>query len=210
MCTSSKLTKGSKRQKVAEVSYSIDSVSPLQPLLQCLESTLKADAHAGGNWVRSNDGQIYNMILEPLGKLFLASVPSDYPLLEEDTLSSESSTQYEKLVQGVRTEDYGNVIGCITALAASAGNEQMWKPLNHLIVEACGNDDRSEVRKAGVKCLLSVIKTLGEEYMVLLPECLPVLSELLEDQDDEIVALAKECVQQGEDLLGESLEESLR
>jgi len=210
MCTSSKLSKGSKRQKVAEVSYSIDSVSPLQPLLQCLESTLKADAHAGGNWVRSNDGQIYNMILEPLGKLFLATVPSDYPLLEEDTPSSESSTQYEKLIQGVGTEDYGNVIGCITALAASAGNEQMWKPLNHLIVEACGNDDRSEVRKAGVKCLLSVIKTLGEEYMVLLPECLPVLSELLEDQDDEIVALAKECVQQGENLLGESLEDSLR
>ena len=46
--------------------------------------------------------------------------------------------------------------------------------------------------------------------MVLLPECLPVLSELLEDDDETIVVLAKECVHQGEELLGESLEDSLR
>ena len=46
--------------------------------------------------------------------------------------------------------------------------------------------------------------------MVLLPECLPVLSELLEDSDEEIAGMAKECVRQGEELLGESLEDSLR
>ena len=45
--------------------------------------------------------------------------------------------------------------------------------------------------------------------MVLLPECLPVLSEMLEDED-EIAGMAKECVRQGEELLGESLEDSLR
>jgi len=44
----------------------------------------------------------------------------------------------------------------------------------------------------------------------LLPECLPTLSELLEDVDEEIAGLAKECVSLGEDLIGESLEESLR
>lgn len=45
---------------------------------------------------------------------------------------------------------------------------------------------------------------------VLLPECLPVLSELLEDSDEEIAGLAQDCVTLGEELLGESLEESLR
>merc|ERR1712238_118137 len=95
----------------------------------------------------------------------------------------DSVSAYERLVQGVGTEDYGSVVSCLTSLAAAAGNEQLWKPLNHMLLEACGNDRRSDVRKSGVKCLLSIIHTLGEEYMVLLPECLPVLSELLEDDD---------------------------
>ena len=102
----------------------------------------------------------------------------------------------------------GNVRGCVTSLAHAAGNEQLWKPLNFAVLEACGHK-RSEVRKAGISCLLSIIETIGEEYMVLLPECLPVLSELHEDADDEIVGMAKECVRQGEEMLGESLEDQL-
>jgi len=183
---------------------------PLQSLLHCLESALKADAHDGGNWIRGDGGQRYGTILQPLAKLLSASVPQDciiLPILEDD---SKPVTAYDRLIQGVGTEDHGSVVSCLTALAAAAGNEQLWKPLNHALLEACGNEKRSEVRKSGVKALLSIIHTLGEEYMVLLPECLPVLSELLEDEDEDIVALAKECVQQGEELLGESLEDSLR
>jgi U3 small nucleolar RNA-associated protein 10 len=118
-------------------------------------------------------------------------------------------TAFQRLVQGSDSES-GNVVGCIIALAAAAGNEQLWKPLNHEVLQACGNDHRSEVRKAGVTCLLSLIKTLGEEYMVLLPECLPVISELLEDNDEETAGLAQMCVSISEDLLGESLADSLR
>jgi len=38
---------------------------------------------------------------------------------------------------------------------------------------------------------------------VLLPECLPVLSELREDDDEDVASLASECVQMGENLLGD-------
>jgi U3 small nucleolar RNA-associated protein 10 len=122
-------------------------------------------------------------------------------------ITSESA--FQQLVHGTEGEP-GSVIGCLTALAAAAGNEQLWKPLNHAVLEACGNETRAEVRKGGICCLLSLINALGEEYMVLLPECLPVLSELLEDSDEEIAGLAQECVSIGEELLGESLQESLR
>ena len=54
------------------------------------------------------------------------------------------------------------------------------------------------------------ITTLDGKFMVRLPECLPILSELLEDEDEEIIALVKYCIHEGEELLGESLEESLR
>jgi len=215
MCAVSKETERNKRRKLNEspVQYSLQEIRPLQPLLLFLETMFKADAHEGGKWIQNGDNERYNMLVGPLGKLLQASVSSESIILLDFDMSEKTkqASAYEILVQGVGTEEYGNVINCITSLAAAAGNEQLWKPLNHLILEACRNGRRSEVRKSGVKTLLSIIQLLGEEYMVLLPECLPVLSELLEDDgDEEIVVLAKECIRQGEALLGESLEESLR
>ncbi|OEU20700.1 hypothetical protein FRACYDRAFT_155072, partial [Fragilariopsis cylindrus CCMP1102] len=102
------------------------------------------------------------------------------------------------------------VVECIVALATAAGDEQLWKPLNHSVLQACSDENRSEVRKAGVSCLLSLINSIGEEYMVLIPECLPILSELLEDSDEEVAGIAQECISQSEELLGESLQDSLR
>ena len=46
--------------------------------------------------------------------------------------------------------------------------------------------------------------------MVLLPECLPILPELLEDSDEETASLAQECISLSEELLEESLHNSLR
>ena len=211
LCNHNKKVDGSKRRRVEESdtkAEDLDKVKPLQPLLLCLEYALKADAHEGGDWTRGDDNQRYNMILSHLGKLLLAQVPKDMPIISDLTSKEKATTSaYQQLVQGMGTLENGNVVGCVTALAAAAGNEQLWKPLNFAVLEACGHK-RSEVRKAGISCLLSIIETIGEEYMVLLPECLPVLSELLED-DDEIAAMAKECVRQGEDLLGESLEDQL-
>jgi len=212
LCQRTKKSDGSKRRLVEGTDVSVedmDKVKSLQPLLLCLESALKADAHEGGDWTRGDDNQRYNMILNHLGKLLQAQVPKEIPLLSDLTLKEQATTSaYQQLVQGAGTLEHGNVVGCLTALAAAAGNEQLWKPLNFAVLEACGHK-RSEVRKAGISCLLSIIDTIGEEYMVLLPECLPVLSELLED-DEEIAGMAKECVNKGEELLGESLEDSLR
>ena len=168
-----------------------------------MESALLADAGEGGKWVRQDDSQRYHSLLSPLSKLL--KLRASFNMAGKN--ASEST--FHQLVHGVEGEP-GSVIGCLTALASAAGNEQLWKPLNHAVLEACGNESRAEVRKGGGSCLLSLIKALGEEYMVLLPECLPVLSELLEENDEEIAGLAQECVSIGEDLLGESLQESLR
>mmetsp|Transcript_2575 Transcript_2575/g.5440 ORF Transcript_2575/g.5440 Transcript_2575/m.5440 type:complete len:2560 (+) Transcript_2575:317-7996(+) len=209
----SKNAGGKKRRRLGggEDDLNPYSLKPLQPILLCLESALKADAYEGGNWIRGDDGQRHTLILEPLGKLLQAKIPSGVPVaasLEEKELTTCTSA-YQKLVEGVGTLDYGSVVGCIRALAMAAGDEQMWKPINHALLEACSVDDRPEVRKVGISCLKSIMESIGEEYMVLLPECLPILSELLEDEEEEIAGLARECVTLGEELLGESLEDSL-
>lgn len=65
MCQRSKNADGSKRRRVEETDGSVkdlDKIKPLQPLLLCLESALKADAHEGGEWTRGDDNQRYNMV----------------------------------------------------------------------------------------------------------------------------------------------------
>lgn len=98
---------------------------------------------------------------------------------------------------------------CIVSLALAAGDEQLWKPLNHRVLQAASCDTRAEVRKAGVKCLAWLIRTIGEEYVIFVPECLPVLSELLEDTDQSVASLAKDCIALSEQFLGENLQYSL-
>jgi hypothetical protein len=168
----------------------------------CLETCIRSDAHDGGQWIRADDSRRYNLLVEPLGKLLQCRVP-DGPELPQSGVEA-----YRLVVQGSGSGN-GSVVGCLVALAAAAGDEQLWKPLNHAVLQACSNELRPEVRRAGVSSLLSLIRSLGEEYMVLLPECLPSLSELLEDSDEEIAGLAQECIGLSEELLGESLQDSL-
>jgi len=46
---------------------------------------------------------------------------------------------------------------------------------------------------------------IGEEYLILLPECLSYLSELLEDDDDTVSGLAGETIRYIESISGETL-----
>jgi U3 small nucleolar RNA-associated protein 10 len=187
-----------------ETTYGIEAMRVVQPLLLCLENSLRVDAHEGGNWVRADENQKYESLLDPLGKLLLSRVPPEFPAPETAT------SNFEYIIEGSSVEDGGSVVSCLTSLALAGGNEQLWKPLNHAVVQACGDEGRSEVRKAGLVCLLALMNTLGEEYMVLLPENLPILAELLEDSNEEVAGLAREVVTLAEDLIGESLEDSLR
>lgn len=217
---SEKLDGGKKKRRLSDdddhdnstAPFGPDCMKSIQPLLLCLEHALRADGQDGGKWIRADDGQKYRTLLEPLGKMLQCKLPLDFPVGTDGA----AGNPFDHFVLGDNTNgddsgtSGGSVVGCLTALAGAAGNEQLWKPLNYAVLDACGNNIRSEVRRAGLTCLLSLMKSLGEEYMVLLPECLPVLSERLEDNDEEVAGLAQDCIALGEELLGESLEDSLR
>lgn len=203
-----------KRQKVEvapKINYGLESMRVLHVVLHTLEHSLRADGHQGGSWIRADDNKRYEDLLKPLGVLLMAHIPNDgslgctYAVFVEGNCSSlgEEATRSED-------ENSGHIVGCLTALAAAGGNEQLWKPLNHAILQACNDESRSEVRHAGLVCMLELMKALGEEYMVLLPENLPALAELLEDTNEDVSSLAREAVTLAEELIGESLEDSLR
>ena len=101
MCTPKKSEKtkdGKKKRRLDDASGSSLSSSAMlcvQPLLLCLEYSLRADAQDGGKWIRADDdGQRYRSILEPLGQLLQAKVPIDYPGADGNI------TPYLELVQG--------------------------------------------------------------------------------------------------------------
>ena len=186
----------------------VESLKYLPALLACLGHSFAADAREGGNWIREDGEDRYALFREPLSALLLSRVPSDFPFASSSLSSSSGSDVGNNAYHQLIVHD-GGVISCLVSLASAAGNDTLWKPLNHAVLVACAYEERVEVQRAGLLCLLKLMQTLGEEYMVLLPECLPVLAEVLE-ADEGTAAIARECAELSEEFLGESLEDSLR
>lgn len=67
----------------------------------------------------------------------------------------------------------------------------------------------AKVRKASLTVCKSVAMAIGDEYLVTLPESMPVLSEVIDDEDSEVRSEAKAFVQVMESLAGESIMENL-
>ncbi|KAK4694480.1 U3 small nucleolar RNA-associated protein 10, partial [Lecanoromycetidae sp. Uapishka_2] len=62
-----------------------------------------------------------------------------------------------------------------------------------------------QVRLAAVQCEKVLTEKLGEEWLALLPEMLPFISEALEDDDEEVERAVHSLVGRIEEILGESL-----
>ena len=66
----------------------------------------------------------------------------------------------------------------------------------------------SRERRRALAALSGIAGRLAEDYLLLLPEALPFLAELLEDPDPPTQAAAQALVQQLQDISGESLQVS--
>ena len=72
------------------------------------------------------------------------------------------------------------VIPCIGQLAVRVNSDALWKPLNQSVLMK----SRSEfpaIRLATLKVVQELYSRLGEDLLVLLPETIPFLAELMED-----------------------------
>ena len=102
-----------------------------------------------------------------------------------------------------------SVIPTITALAATANSQDHHKAMNSQILQLMRNDMR-DTRLAAVKCEQALTERLGEEWLGLLPEMLPFITELLEDDDGEVERESRRWIKRVEEILGESLEGMLQ
>ena len=70
--------------------------------------------------------------------------------------------------------------------------------------------DSAAVRLAAVHCQWALTEKLGEEWLALLPEMLPFISEALEDDDEGVEKEVQRWVGGIESVLGESLDPMLQ
>ena len=98
---------------------------------------------------------------------------------------------------------------CLTSFASAADSGENLKAINAGIMKHM-RAESWRVRLAAVRCEISITEALGEEWLSLLPEMLPFISEAMEDDDEEVEMEVRRWVRNIEAILGESLDTMLQ
>lgn len=69
--------------------------------------------------------------------------------------------------------------------------------------------EKTRPKMLGLRIVKYLVERLKEEYLVLLPETIPFLGELLEDVELPVKTLAQQILKEMETLSGESLQQYL-
>ncbi|WCJ36431.1 ARM repeat superfamily protein [Euphorbia peplus] len=98
---------------------------------------------------------------------------------------------------------------CIGQMAVNSGTDLLWKPLNHEVLLQT-RSEKVRPRTLGLRIVKNLLDNLKEEYLVLLPETIPFLGELLEDMELPVKSLAQDILKEMETMSGESLRQYLQ
>lgn len=102
--------------------------------------------------------------------------------------------------------DVGNTSReCFADFASAASSPEHLKSLNSSLMGLM-KDSSTSVRLAAVKCERAVTQKLGLEWLTLLPEMLPMISELMEDDDEDVENEVLRWIREIESATGENLE----
>ncbi|OLN93949.1 U3 small nucleolar RNA-associated protein 10 [Colletotrichum chlorophyti] len=103
----------------------------------------------------------------------------------------------------------GELIPAVVELAAAADSQEHQKELNSTILRHL-RSEQAAVRLAAVKCQQELTAKLGEEWLSALPEMLPYISELQDDDDEVVERETHRWIVKIEGVLGESLDSMLQ
>ncbi|XP_077357877.1 HEAT repeat-containing protein 1 isoform X2 [Festucalex cinctus] len=98
-----------------------------------------------------------------------------------------------------------HLLPCVAQFAVSLADDAQWKTLNYNILLKSRHTD-AKVRFSSLLMLMELAAKLKENYVVLLPETIPFLAELMEDECEEVEHQVQKVIQEMEDILGEPLQ----
>ncbi|KAJ1820338.1 snoRNA-binding rRNA-processing protein utp10 [Coemansia sp. RSA 2598] len=160
-------------------------------ILESLHHSALYDSGAGF-WTDANFIKIYRPLANQLSN---TKVP----------VGTSADAAYEMYTDRVRKY----LAPAASQLSAAAGNDAMWKSLNQETMMKSRSDDPT-VRVGSLLVLQSLYEKLGEEFLILLPETIPYLAELLEDDNSRVERTTQETIKVIESYLGESLQTYLK
>ncbi|KAG5941260.1 hypothetical protein E4U53_007447 [Claviceps sorghi] len=102
-----------------------------------------------------------------------------------------------------------DLIPAVVKLAAAADSQAHQKEMNATLLRHL-KSEQSPVRLAAVKCEQELTDALGEEWLSMLHEMLPRISELQEDDDEVVERETHRWIVKIEGVLGESLDAMLQ
>ncbi|XP_050461226.1 HEAT repeat-containing protein 1 [Cataglyphis hispanica] len=107
-------------------------------------------------------------------------------------------------------EDYESranqlIVPCIASFASAIPDDSLHKQLVYQTLLKTRHA-KPYVRSTALNALVEIARKLGEDFMPLLPETVPFLAELLEDEDEITEKCAQNAVRTLEDILGEPLQ----
>ncbi|XP_077981207.1 HEAT repeat-containing protein 1-like [Glandiceps talaboti] len=94
---------------------------------------------------------------------------------------------------------------CIGQLTIAVGDDTSWKPLNYQVLLKTRSDS-AKVRFAALSVLQEIHNRLNEDFQILVPETIPFLAELLEDESEEVEKQCRQVIEEIEKTIGESLQ----
>jgi U3 small nucleolar RNA-associated protein 10 len=87
----------------------------------------------------------------------------------------------------------------------------LFSSLSQPLTKLAGNrDPNPSVRWHALSAIQELYRQLGEEFLILLPETVPYLAELMEDEHHEVETCCQHTITVIEGYLGESLQKYLQ
>ncbi|NWQ74068.1 HEAT1 protein, partial [Columbina picui] len=146
--------------------------------------------------------------LDCLHKLFLFDTQKFLSKERAETLMMPLVDQLENVLGGdekFQERVTAHLIPCLAQFSVAMADDSLWKPLNYQILLKTRHTS-PKVRFAALLALVEVAQKLKENYLVLLPESIPFLAELMEDECEEVEQQCQKTIQKLEVILGEPLQ----
>ena len=141
-------------------------------------------------------------------EVVVACLESLKSVLTYNKLETVSTAQYEGLVSSLlssETLQQQSLPPCLAQLATATPEDTNWKYLHYQILLQL-RDERPAVRIAIISVLTSFVTDRTDTYLPVLPDAVPFLQEILEDDDTAVETACRDFIKHMETTFGQNLE----
>lgn len=93
---------------------------------------------------------------------------------------------------------------CVQLIITTSGHDDWWQQYNHEVLIQTRSSIQ-QVKLVGIRVIKECFERMSQEYLPLLPDVIPFLADLLEDEDAEVEKAAQDLRVQLESISGEEL-----